>query len=138
TTGTSSERMAPNEQCTQVVTLTNSGSNITANVRLRIIRAGSASGANTAFNNLLTLSLAHLTSGTDTSACTASFDYTTPPASWATDFNAQAIGSGGLGLTGNFGGTPAGFDAVTATTGKDLWGNTAGDNAPDTGLSLAG
>jgi hypothetical protein len=129
--------MAPNEQCTQVVTLINSG-NITANVRLRLIRAGAASGPNTQLNNRLTLSLAHLTSGTDTSACTASFNYTTPVANWATDFDAQPIGTGGLGLTGNFG-TPVGFDAVTATTGKDLWGNTVGaDNAPNTGLQLAG
>lgn len=142
TTDTSSnnlllQRMAPNTECYQLVTVTNSG-NITSNVRLRLVRStASGTAANDTMNQLFTLSLAQMTTGTP-SNCTATFNYG-GTSGWTVLDNAKAIGTaGGLGITGG-GVTPVGFDAFTGGAMVDLYGNDATTNSiPGTGAQLAG
>lgn len=135
------EALAPNTHCITTLSVTNSGS-LTANVRLRLIRSSASSAANDALNQALTLSLAQRTTAADTSACTTSFNFASPPAGWSTLTNAKPIGvaagSGGLGVTGTLGAPPVGMsDTISGGQGADLWGGSAADNAPSAAAQLA-
>lgn len=137
------QRLAPNEDCTTLVTLTNSG-NLLANARLRLIRSSASGEANDALNSKLTLSLAELTGSVSgrgtTSDCTTTVDFNSLESNWTRLYDAAPIGTtGGLGVTGTLGAAPSGLsDDISGGKGKDLWGGTASDNAPNATKQLAG
>src|SRR5437660_192777 len=80
--------------------------------------------------------------GRGTLAYFTSFDFATPTTGYTKLYNNAPIGvstgSSGVGVTGTLGSAPSGLsDNLSGGKGADLWGGTAGDNAPDTTKSLA-